>query len=81
MRKSWSSFFRRSPACVLFAAPPPGRRPCAMRRSPPTVRPMPVYDDGWQAGDNGGFGFGPWDFTGTYNTPVGQTMDIFSSPQ
>jgi hypothetical protein len=40
----------------------------------------PVYDDGWQAGDNGGFGFGPWDFTGTYTTPVGQTMDIFSHP-
>ena len=40
----------------------------------------PAYDDGWQAGDNGGFGFGAWDFTGTYNTPVGQTMDIFSHP-
>ena len=39
-----------------------------------------AYDDGWQAGDNGGFGFGAWDFTGTYNTPVGQTMDIFSHP-
>jgi hypothetical protein len=22
-----------------------------------------VYTDGWQAGDNGGFGFEPWDFT------------------
>jgi hypothetical protein len=39
-----------------------------------------AYDDGWQAGDNGGFGFGAWDFTGTYDTPVGQTMDIFSHP-
>jgi hypothetical protein len=39
-----------------------------------------AYDDGWQAGDNGGFGWGAWDFTGTYNTPVGQTMDIFSHP-
>jgi hypothetical protein len=39
-----------------------------------------AYDDGWQAGDNGGFGFGAWDFSGTYNTPVGQTMDIFSHP-
>jgi hypothetical protein len=39
-----------------------------------------AYDNGWQAGDNGGFGFGGWDFTGTYNTPVGQTMDIFSHP-
>jgi hypothetical protein len=39
-----------------------------------------AYDDGWQAGDNGGFGFGAWDFSGTYDTPVGQTMDIFSHP-
>jgi hypothetical protein len=38
------------------------------------------YDNGWQAGDNGGFGWGAWDFTGTYNTPVGQTIDIFSDP-
>src|SRR5688572_22130924 len=38
------------------------------------------YDDGWQAGDNGGGGRGPWNFDGTYNTPVGQTMDIFSAP-
>lgn len=22
-----------------------------------------VYDDGWQSGDNGGYGFGPWVFT------------------
>jgi hypothetical protein len=29
----------------------------------------PMYADGWQAGDNGGFGFGPWNFDGTYNTP------------
>jgi hypothetical protein len=35
----------------------------------------PVYANGWQAGDNGGFGFGPWNFTGTYNTAVGQAID------
>ena len=23
----------------------------------------PVYADGWQAGDNGGFGFTAWDFS------------------
>ena len=39
-----------------------------------------AYDDGWQAGDNGGFGWGPWNFSGTYSTPVQQTMDIFSAP-
>jgi hypothetical protein len=35
----------------------------------------PAYADGWQAGDNGGTGLGAWNFTGTYNTPVGQSMD------
>src|SRR5258705_11452053 len=26
----------------------------------------PVYSDGWQAGDNGGFGFTPWNFDAGY---------------
>ncbi|HEY7091145.1 MAG TPA: PEP-CTERM sorting domain-containing protein [Tepidisphaeraceae bacterium] len=26
----------------------------------------PVYNDGWQAGDNGGFGFTPWNFDAGY---------------
>jgi hypothetical protein len=26
----------------------------------------PVYNDGWQAGDNGGFGFTPWNFDASY---------------
>jgi hypothetical protein len=38
------------------------------------------YDDGWQAGDNGGFGWGAWNFDGTYNSAVQQTTDIFSHP-
>jgi hypothetical protein len=35
----------------------------------------PVYANGWQAGDNGGFGFGPWNFEGTYASPVGQVIN------
>jgi hypothetical protein len=38
----------------------------------------PVYADGWQAGDNGGFGLGPWNFEGTYNSPVGQAINSTS---
>jgi hypothetical protein len=38
----------------------------------------PVYADGWQAGDNGGFGFGPWDFHLTYNSPVQQAINSTS---
>jgi hypothetical protein len=35
----------------------------------------PVYNDGWQAGDQGGTGFGPWNFDGTYNTALQEAMD------
>jgi hypothetical protein len=36
--------------------------------------------NGWRAGDNGGFGFGPWDFSGTsldlvYNAGPTQSID------
>jgi hypothetical protein len=36
-----------------------------------------VYNDGWDEGDNGGSGFGPWSFDGTYATvdPGQQAMD------
>jgi hypothetical protein len=27
------------------------------------------YANGWQTGDKGGFGFGPWSFDGSYNAP------------
>jgi hypothetical protein len=36
------------------------------------------YADGWQAGDNGGTGFGPWSFNGTDLTPAG-TYQAMSS--
>ena len=39
-----------------------------------------AYDNGWQVGDNGGFGFGPWNMTGTYNTPIQHVLDAVSSP-
>jgi hypothetical protein len=37
----------------------------------------PVYATSWLAGQDGGFGFGPWNFDGTYNTapPGQQAMD------
>jgi hypothetical protein len=39
---------------------------------------QPAYDDGWQAGDNGGFGFGPWSMFGTYSTPIQHSLDTTS---
>src|SRR6267142_1543916 len=31
-----------------------------------------TYASGWSAGQNGGYGFGPWSFNGTDATPAGQ---------
>src|SRR2546430_2980394 len=31
-----------------------------------------TYAGGWSAGQNGGYGFGPWSFNGTDATPAGQ---------
>jgi hypothetical protein len=39
----------------------------------------PTYASGWFAGQNGGFGFSPWDFTGTSGSAIQQGMDN-SSP-
>jgi hypothetical protein len=39
-----------------------------------------AYDDGWQAGDNGGSGFGPWNMDGTYASPIQHDMDDGTSP-
>jgi len=37
------------------------------------------YADGWQAGDDGGFGFGPWNFDGSYDAPANSIHLINSS--
>jgi hypothetical protein len=81
MKNNWTRTFRRLAAgCAIGAATAfASAMSYAATIAYDTATDAP-YDDGWQAGDNGGFGFGPWDFTGTYNTPVGQTMDIFSHP-
>jgi hypothetical protein len=81
MKASWGRFFRRvATVCMVGTATAwSSAVSYAALLSADSATNAP-YDDGWQAGDNGGFGWGAWDFTGTYNTPVGQTMDIFSYP-
>src|SRR5262245_24488568 len=37
-----------------------------------------AYADGWQAGDNGGFGFTGWSFSGTYTSATQHAMDSTS---
>lgn len=81
MRTTWGRFLRRVGAvCMVGTATAWSSAVSYAALLAADSATNAAYDDGWQAGDNGGFGWGPWDFTGTYNTPVGQTIDIFSDP-
>jgi hypothetical protein len=81
MKNSWTRTFRRlAAACAIGGATAFASAMSYAATIAFDTATDAAYDNGWQAGDNGGFGFGGWDFTGTYNTPVGQTMDIFSHP-
>jgi hypothetical protein len=81
MKTTWGRFFRRvATVCLVGGATAWSSAVSYAALLAADSATNAPYDDGWQAGDNGGFGFGAWDFTGTYATPVGQTMDIFSHP-
>jgi autotransporter-associated beta strand protein len=78
MRKSWRSFFRRvASVCFVCGATAWTSALCYAQGAADNAMD-PVYADGWTAGDNGGSGFGPWDFTGTYDSPVQQTINSTS---
>src|SRR2546429_9396254 len=38
-----------------------------------------TYASGWSAGQNGGYGFGPWSFDGTDANPAGQYQGMSTS--
>jgi hypothetical protein len=81
MKNNWTQTFRRlAAACVIGGSTAWASAMSYAATIAFDTATDPVYDDGWQAGDNGGFGFGPWNFGGTYNSPLQQTTDIFSAP-
>ena len=64
MKNSWRYFFRRLAAvCAVSGATAWSSAMCYAVQLAHDDATDPVYADGWQAGDNGGFGFQPWDFT------------------
>jgi hypothetical protein len=77
MKNYWTTTFRRLAAGAAIAGATAFSSAMCYANAF-DVATNPPYADGWQAGDNGGSGFGPWDFTGTYNSPVGQTIDTAS---
>jgi len=65
MKKSWAQFFRRVAlvcAVTISGSSAAWRSAMCYAAFASDLATDPVYADGWQAGDNGGFGFGPWNF-------------------
>jgi hypothetical protein len=78
MKNSWRNFYRRlASIAVVSAGTTWSSAMCYAVQLAFDSAADVVYDNGWQAGDNGGFGFGPWNFDGTYNTapPNQQAID------
>jgi hypothetical protein len=62
MRNSWTQTFRRlAAACTVAGATAISSAMCYAQIASDSASD-PVYADGWQAGDNGGHGFTPWNF-------------------
>ena len=79
MKNSWIQTFRRL-AAATFVAGTTMYYSAMCYANAFDVATNPPYADGWQAGDNGGTGFGAWSFNGTDPTPAGtyQTMSSTS---
>jgi hypothetical protein len=78
MKNTWQHFLRRIAAgCLIGGAMAWYSAMCHAVQLANDVASNPAYDDGWTTGDNGGTGFGAWNFDGTYTTepPGQQRMD------
>jgi hypothetical protein len=77
MKNSWTKTFRRLAAASVVAGTTAFSSAMCYAQIAFDNASDPVYNDGWQAGDNGGVGFGPWNFDGTYTTmpPNQQAID------
>ena len=82
MKNNWTRTFRRlAAACAIGGATAFSSAMSYAASIAYDTATDVAYDDGWQAGDNGGFGFGPWNFDNGYaGTNPSETMDIFSPP-
>jgi hypothetical protein len=71
MKSFWRQLFRRLAAAGAISAATVGSSAmCYAVQLANDIATNSAYDDGWQAGDNGGTGFGAWNFDGTYTTPA-----------
>jgi hypothetical protein len=77
MKNSWTQTFRRLAAASVVAGTTAFSSAMCYAQIAFDTASDPVYNNGWQAGDNGGSGWGAWNFDGTYNTapPNQQAID------
>jgi hypothetical protein len=77
MKNSWTRTFRRLAAATVIAGTTAMTSAMCYAHTAADSATDVVYNDGWDEGDNGGSGFGPWSFDGTYTTadPGQQAMD------
>jgi hypothetical protein len=78
MKNSWRHFFRRVAAIGVLAGASAWSSALCYAQLASDSATDPVYADGWQDEDNGGFGFEPWDFEGSY---AGSIHEIDSTSQ
>lgn len=78
MRDSWRHYLRRIASVGIVAgATTWSSAVCYAVQLASDTAANAAYNDGWQEGDNGGFGFGPWSFDGTVtNNPVPGEPDL-----
>jgi hypothetical protein len=65
MKNSWIQTFRRLPAAGVVAGSTMFSSAMCYAITSADSATDPVHADGWQAGDNGGSGFTPWNFDGS----------------
>jgi hypothetical protein len=80
MKNTWRHYLRRVAAVTMVSgATAWSSAMCYAERVAFDEATDPVYNNGWQEGDiptdPGHFGFGPWNFDGTYNTALQEAMD------
>jgi len=65
MKSTWTQTFRRLAAACAVGGSTALSSAMAYAINASDNATNPAYADGWQAGDNGGTGFTPWNFDGT----------------
>src|SRR5262247_1048900 len=66
MKNYWSKTFRQLAATCMVAGSTAFTSAACYAAAAMDNASDPVYADGWQAGDNGGSGFTPWNFDAGY---------------